>query len=50
MAVGVTDQIGRCTIGASTLQDDGCVFMHPDRPALEVETVTLRGSHSSSDW
>jgi hypothetical protein len=50
MAVGVTDQIGRGAVGASTLEDDGCVFVHPDRPALKVQAVTLRGSHGSSDW
>lgn len=50
MSVCVTDQIGRGSVGASTFEDDSGVVTHPDRPALKVETVTLRGSHSSSDW
>jgi hypothetical protein len=48
MTVVVTDEIRRCTVEASRLEDNSNVVTHPDSLALEVKMVTLGGLHGSS--
>jgi len=47
MTVGVADEVRRRTVDASRLQDDSSMVPYPDGLALEVKTITLRGSHGS---
>jgi hypothetical protein len=48
VTVVVTDEVRRCTVGASNLEDDRSVVMLSDKPCPEMETITRGGVHGYS--
>ena len=47
VTVGVADEVRRRTVDASRLQDHSSMVPHPHGLALEMKTITLRGSHGA---